>query len=59
MEFTGLDQYQLNLVPDTLNHLTAQQMDELRESINPLESCDDVGVSLYARTCVFVDSLIS
>ena len=46
-------------VPDTPNPLNAEQMDELRELVNPLAPGDDLGISLYARTCMAVQSFIS
>ena len=46
-------------VPDTPNPLNAQQIDELRELVNPLAPCDDLGISLYARACMAVQSFIA
>ena len=46
-------------VPDTLNPLSAQQMVELRELVDPLAPCDDLGISLFARTCIAVQSFIT
>ena len=46
-------------VPDPPNPLNVEQMDELRELVNPLAPGDDLGISLYARTCMAVQSFIS
>ena len=43
-------------VPDTPNPLSAQQLVELRELVDPLAPCDDLGISLFARTCIAVQS---
>ena len=37
-------------VPNTPNSLNAEQMDELRELVNPLAPGDNLGISLYARS---------
>ena len=45
-------------VPDTPNLLNSQQMDKLRELVDPLAPCDDLGISLYPSTCMAVESFI-
>ena len=43
-------------IPDTPSPLTVQQSAELEMAINPLEECDDLGVSLYVLACAFVNA---
>ena len=64
MALIGMDQWvhprcRKGRIPDTPNPLNAQQMDELRELVNPLAPGDDLGISLYAITCMAVQSFIS
>lgn len=37
-------------VPDLSVSYTSEQIEELQQSVNPLERCDNYGVSLYLRT---------
>ena len=41
-------------IPITTNPLTTQQLSELRQTVDPLEQCDDLGVSLYVITRTLV-----
>lgn len=43
-------------VPATDNPLTPQQIAELRAAVNPLQDCDNLGVSLYLLTRAFVNA---
>ena len=41
-------------VPVTHNPLNPQQMSELKLAVDPLQQCDDLGVSLYVLARAFV-----
>ena len=43
-------------IPETEISLTPAQLARLRETINPLEDCDDYGVGLYTATKTFVQT---
>ena len=45
-------------IPVTQNPLTPQQMDDLVQAVDPLEQCDDLGVSLYMMARTFVNECI-
>ena len=45
-------------IPETQSPLTPHQMDELVHAVDPLEHCDDLGVSLYMMACTFVNECI-
>ena len=45
-------------IPDTVNPLTPQQMDELLQAVDLLEQCDDLGISLYIAARAFVSECI-
>ena len=45
-------------VPDTECPLTPTGFDLLKQEINPLEPCDNHGISLYTTAKVFVDSVL-
>ena len=36
-------------VPHTPDILTQEQLSDLRQAVDPMEQCDDLGVSLYIR----------
>ena len=45
-------------VPAVPCPLQRQELDVLQSSINPLDECDDLGVSMYAATRAFVEYCI-
>ena len=45
------------VIPATVCPFTCQQMDELKRSVDPLEQCDDLGISIYMMTRAFVSSI--
>ena len=45
-------------VPPTNCPLSAQQLLELRDLIDPMQECDDYGVQLYVETKLFVHTCI-
>ena len=55
---TGVD-HETVAVPDTENPLSPAQLDLLRHTINPMEECDQYGISLYLATRAFVASYIA
>ena len=55
---TGVD-HETVVVPDTENPLSPAQLDLLRDTINPMEECDQYGISLYLATKAFVASYIA
>ena len=46
-------------VPDTECPFSTDQLDLLKETINPLEESDDYGVQLYITTRMFVNCITS
>ena len=45
-------------VPVTRNPLNLQQMEELNQAVDPLEQCDDLGISLYMMARAFIKECI-
>lgn len=43
-------------VPENTVDLTEQQVEDLKESVDPLSQCDDVGVSLYVAARAYVSN---
>ena len=41
-------------VPSTCCPLDENELQQLRQSVNPMESCDDHGINLYTLTRTFV-----
>ena len=45
-------------IPETECPLTGPQFEELKHQLNPLEPCDDYGISLYTAAKAFVDNIV-
>ena len=45
-------------VPDTESPLSPVELDQLKQEINPIESCEDHGIAMYTATKAFVESLV-
>ena len=41
-------------IPHTPDIITQEQLSDLRQAVDPMEQCDDLGVSLYIITREFV-----
>jgi hypothetical protein len=46
-------------VPPVTNILQPHEMEMLKTLINPLEECDDLGISFYAMTKQFCQQIIT
>lgn len=45
------------MIPDTESPLTDAQFEHMKQELNPLEPCDDYGISLYTAAKAFVDNV--
>ena len=54
---SGVDDEGIVEIPETECPLTGPQFEELKHQLNPLEPCDDYGISLYTAAKAFVDNI--